>query len=64
MKTYYCVTSAYYDSGRVVAGITDSAEADAKPDSRCTEARDRDIWSDWFETIEEAKQYVKETKGA
>lgn len=64
MKTYYCVTTAFYDSGRVVAGITDSREAESKPESRYSELRDRDVYEDWFECFEEAEQFVKEAKEA
>ena len=59
MKKYYCVTSAFYDDGRVVAGITGSREAERKPESRCTEKSDRDIYEDWFESMEQAREFVR-----
>ena len=62
MKKYYSVTSAFYDDGRVVAGITGSREAESKPESRCTAKSDRDIYEDWFESMEEAGEFVEETK--
>ena len=64
MKTYYCVCTTVYNSGRVVATIVDTKEAETKPESHCTEKRDRDIYQDWFDTIEEAEKFVKEAKEA
>jgi hypothetical protein len=62
VKTYYCVTTTIYDNGRAAAAITDTIEADAKPESRFTETRSRDIYTDYFESLKEAKQFVKEAK--
>jgi hypothetical protein len=64
MKTYYCVTSAIYDSGRIVVAITDSKEAETKPEDTRTAKNDRDIYEDWFDSIEEAKEFVEESKNA
>jgi hypothetical protein len=64
VKTYYCVTTTIYDNGRVAAAITDTMEAETKPESRFTETRRRDICTDYFESLNEAKQFVKEAKGA
>jgi len=62
MRTWYCVTSAFYDTGRVVAGVTDSKEADEKPESTFTAKIDRDIYEDWFADITEAADFVKDAK--
>lgn len=65
MKTYFCVTSAFYDDGRVTAAITDSKEAEQKPENTYNgSARGRDIYSDWFESKEEAEKYVEDCKNA
>jgi hypothetical protein len=64
MKTFYCVTSSFYDSGRVVAAITDTVEAYTKPENHHTEKRDRDIYTDWFGSLGEAQQFVKGAKKA
>ena len=64
MKTYFCVCTTVYDSGRIIAAVVDSKEAENKPENHCTEKRDRDIYADWFDTIEEAEAFVKEAKEA
>jgi hypothetical protein len=64
MKTYYCVTTTVYDSGRVIAAITDTIDADIKPETRCAETRSRDIYTDYFESLKEAKRFVREAKQA
>lgn len=61
-KTYYCVTSAYHDSGRVTAAITMSIEAEEKPNDHKTEARDRDIYTEWYDDLEKAKRAVAEAR--
>jgi hypothetical protein len=64
MKTYYAVTTTVYDSGRVIVAITDTVDADAKPETRRAETRSRDIYTDYFESLREARQFVKEAKRA
>ncbi len=61
-KTYYCVTSAYHDSGRVTAAITMTVEAEEKPQDHKTEARDRDIYTEWYDDLEEANKAVAEAR--
>lgn len=62
MKTYYCVTTSFDDKGRVTAGITNQIEAEEKPESTFTETRRKDIYNDWFESMEEAKEFVEQSK--
>ena len=64
MNTYYCVTTAFYDDGRVVAGITDTIEAQVKPENTFTEKRNRDIYNDWFESEAEAMVFVETARRA
>ena len=64
MKTYWCVVSTVYDSGRVVAAVVDSKESESKPENHCSEKRDRDIYQDWFDSYSEAEAFVKEAKKA
>lgn len=63
-KIWYCVTSSFDDKGRVVAAITDMAEADEKPESHFTSTRRKDIYTDWFDREEAASAYVEEAKKA
>jgi len=62
MKTWYCVTSTYDDHGRVTAGITDTKRAEEKPENGYTSKRDKDIYTDWFGSHEEAAKFVEEAR--
>lgn len=64
MKKYYCVTISFYDRGRETAGITNMVEASAKPESTFTSTSRKDIYNDWFDSFEEAKQFVEEARVA
>lgn len=64
MKTYYCVTTAFYDDGRVTAAITDEVQAIAKPESTNKTTSTKDIYCDWFESKEDATAFIKEAKEA
>lgn len=64
MKTWYCVTSSFDDKGRVTAGVTATREAEEQPESSYTSTARKDIYKDWFESLEEAQKYVKEAKQA
>lgn len=59
VKTWYCVTTSYDDKGCVTAGIVDVCKADKKPKSTYKSTVCRDIYIDWFEVLNNAKQYVK-----
>lgn len=58
-KTWYCVASSYYDDGHVTAYITDIVKASEKPGSTYTEARDKDVYTEWFGSPQEAGEYVE-----
>lgn len=64
MKTFYCVTSSFDDYGRVTAAITNTLEAESKPENTYKSTRRKDIYSDWFDTLEEAKAFVAESRNA
>lgn len=64
MKTWYCVTSSFDDKGRVTAAVTATREAEEKPESTYTSTARKDIYNDWFESMEEAQNHVKEAKQA
>ena len=64
MKTYWCVTTSVDDRGRVVANITDTVEAVSKPENSSKSTKRRDIYNDWFESREEAQEFVEEAKRA
>lgn len=64
MQTWYCVTTAFDDHGRVTAGITNIRDAEEKPESSFTETRRKDIYNDWYASEEEARSAVEEAKRA
>lgn len=64
MKTWYCVTSSFDDRGCVTAGITDTVQAEEKPESSYTETKTKDIYNDWFGSEAEARKFVEEAKTA
>ena len=64
MKTYYCVTSAVDDHGRMTAAVTESVEAEQRPKNTCTSTRRKDIYKDWFESRKEAEEFVDEARSA
>lgn len=63
-KTWYCVTSSFDDRGRVTAAITNTCEAVVKPERRFVSTRRKDIYNDWYGSIEEANRAVKEAREA
>ncbi len=62
MKMFWCVTTAVYDDGKVVANITDSVEAVCKPENSFKSLKRKDIYYDWFESRAEAETFVTEAK--
>lgn len=63
-RTWWCVVTTVYDDGRVTAHITDSQESVKQPESHSQSTSRRDIYSDWFESREEAEKIVEEAKRA
>lgn len=64
MKTYYCVTTSVNDSGKVLAAITSVVDAVCKPENSFQSLKQRDVYHDWFDDLEEAKKFVEEAKTA
>lgn len=64
MKTYYCVTTAVYDDGRIISAITSVVEAVCKPENSSKSLKRRDVYNDWFDSQEEAREWVEEAKRA
>lgn len=64
MNKYFCVTSTIDNQGRIAAAITNSIEAAVKPENTFTSTSRRDIYNDWFDTLEEAKAFLEEAKEA
>jgi len=64
MKTYYCVTTSFSDTGKVIAAITNVIEAVCKPENSFKSLKHKDIYNDWFDSREEAEKFVEEAKTA
>ena len=64
MKTYYSVASSCDDKGRVNAAVTSSVEADKCPESTFRAASRKDIYIDWFDSLEAAREFAAEAKNA
>ena len=60
LKTFWAVTTAFYDDGRVVSNITDKIQAAIKPEDIYKELKKKDLYIDWFETEAEAREHVQE----
>lgn len=64
MKKYYAVCNSYYNNGKVVANLVDVIEAEEKPEDTYKEAKRCDIYVNWFESYDEAMNFIKECKMA
>lgn len=62
LKTYYCVTSRFYNDGRMSATISTNVKEYRIPEATYQSTATCDIYNDWFESYLEAKQFVQETK--
>ncbi|NBI63163.1 hypothetical protein D3Z38_08920 [Clostridiales bacterium] len=61
---YYCVTTTISDRGTVTANVTSTVEADNRPEDSFTSTSRRDIYNDWFDSLEEALEFVEDAKMA
>lgn len=64
MKKYYAVCTSCYNSGRIIANLVDTIEAEEKPENTYKETRRCDVYVDWFESYDEAIKFIKECKAA
>lgn len=64
VKTYWGVTTSFNDRGRVISNITSTVKAAVKPENTYKSTSREDIYIDWFESREEAQEYVEEAKRA
>lgn len=64
MKTYWCVTTSVDDRGKVILAITSTVESACKPEGTSKSTRLKDIYNDWFESLDDAEKFVEEAKRA
>lgn len=55
---WYCVISKFDDSD-VVAAVTGTIEASNKPENGVELHDGKQIWVDWFESLEEAELFMR-----
>ena len=61
LRTFYCVTSRFYNDGTMTAGITANVKDYYIPSATSTSTPTCDVYNDWFESYIEAKDFVKQT---
>ena len=59
MQTYYRVTSTFNSDGRISAELTGWTLATEPPEDTENLTADADVYNDWFETREEADEFVR-----
>lgn len=64
MKTFWAVTSAYHDDGRVTANIVGTREADTRPAAGYIEMARCDLYTDWFDSKDKAQAFVDECRAS
>lgn len=64
MKTFWSVTTVYYDSGRVTSNITSIIEAAKIPEDIFRSTNRADIYIDWFDNFQDAQDFVNEARNA
>ena len=62
MKTWYCVTSSFYNDGAVIANVTATREAEKMPESAFVSTAAADIYHEWFGSLQEARKYAAKAK--
>lgn len=61
LRTFYCVTSRFYNDGTMTASITANVKDYYIPQATARSTPTCDIYNDWFESYIEAKDFVKQT---
>lgn len=64
VKRWYGVTSWFDDKGRSGAAITTVVESETKPENTSTSTSRRDIYLDYFDSLEAAEKHVEDAKNA
>ena len=62
MKKYYSVISKFDDHGNASAVLGDTVMADQKPEGTMECLSRYDLYTDWFATKKEAKEFAKGVK--
>ena len=62
LKTFWAVTTAFYDDGRVVANITNKLMAAVKPENSSKSLKRSDVYTEWFESEQDAAEFVQDAR--
>ena len=62
MKKYYAVCNSYYNNGKVIANLVDVIEAEEMPEDIYKETKRCDVYVNWFESYEEAMDFIERCK--
>jgi hypothetical protein len=62
-KTFYCVSSVFRDDGSVKVSMV-SRELAEKPENSFRSVYGRDIYADWFGSVEDAEAFIEEARTA
>lgn len=62
LKTFWAVTTSFYDDGRVTAYVTSKTQAAVKPENVSISRKRKDVYVDWFESYKEAQEFVKDAR--
>ena len=64
MKKFYVVCTSFFNDGRVVSNIVDTITSSEKPEQGFKSTRRCDIYVDYFESAEEAREFVAASRCA
>lgn len=64
MKKYYCVSTNIYDDGTIDSRLSCSMESYEKPENDLIETDFCDSYTDWFESLENANEFIEQAKYA
>ena len=62
--TWFGVLTVIYDDGRTLARIVNTEKSVREPEGSLRSCRDKDIYTDWFKSREDAESYIRETETA
>lgn len=62
MKKFYVTCTSVFNNGRVSCNLVDCVEAEVRPESSFKSTRRCDIYVDYHDTMEDARQFIEESK--
>ena len=60
LKTFWCVKSSVYNDGSVKTSMMSTKMAISKPENKSFESPLKDVYIYWFNSEEEAKEFVRD----